>query len=126
MPKLKTETHRPTAAENKRINAGIAQDPDNPEWTKAEFAQAKPAEQFFDAQTYSGLVELTRRGRGKRGLQKEPTKVPVSVRFDPDVLEKLRSTGRGWATFVNDTMREVLFGTPKKASIERSARKTAR
>lgn len=126
MPKLKPETQLPTAAENKRINAGIAQDPDNPEWTKSDFAQAKPAEQFFDAQMYAGLVDLNRRGRGKRGLQKEPTKVPVSVRFDPDVLEKLRSTGRGWATFVNDTMREVLFGTPKEESIERSVRKTAR
>ncbi len=126
MPKLKPETQLPTAAENKRINAGIAQDPENPEWTKSDFAQAKPAEQFFDAQTYSGLVELTRRGRGKRGLQKEPTKVPVSVRFDPDVLEKLRSTGRGWATFVNDTMREVLFGAAKPGTLRSSSRKTAR
>lgn len=64
MPKLKPETQLPTAAENERINAGISQDPDNQEWTKADFAKAKPTEQFFDAQTFAGLVELTNRGKG--------------------------------------------------------------
>ena len=67
MPKFKPETQIPTAAENKRINEGIAQDPDTQEWSKADFAKAKPTEQFFDAQTYSGLVGLTKRGKGTSG-----------------------------------------------------------
>ncbi len=64
MPKLKAETQIPSAAENKCISAGIAQDPDNSEWTKSDFAKAKPSDQFFDAQTYAGLVGLTKRGKG--------------------------------------------------------------
>ncbi len=65
MPILKPETQLPTAAENKRINAGIAQDPENPEWTKGDFAQAKPAVQFFDAQTFAGLVDLSESGKSR-------------------------------------------------------------
>lgn len=64
MPKLKPETQLPTAAENERINAGIAQDPDNQEWTNADFAKAERSDQFFDAKTFAGLVELTNRGKG--------------------------------------------------------------
>ncbi len=56
MPKLTLETQLPTAAEDKLIREGILQDPDAQEWTKADFAKTKPTEQFFDAQTYSGLV----------------------------------------------------------------------
>ncbi len=44
----------------------------------------------------------------RRGPQKAPTKVPTTIRFDPDVLEALKTTGRGWQTRVNDAMREWL------------------
>ena len=109
MPKLKSGTIVPTLAEDKQIAAGIKKDQNNPQWTSSDFAQAKPAAEFFEPKTYTGLVELTKRGRGKRGPQKAPTKIAASVRFDPDVLERLRASGRGWATLVNDTMRALLF-----------------
>jgi len=32
----------------------------------------------------------------------------VTIRFDPNVLEGLRATGRGWQRLVNDTMRKRL------------------
>jgi uncharacterized protein (DUF4415 family) len=44
----------------------------------------------------------------RRGPQKRPTKVPTTIRFDPDVLQSLKSTGRGWQTRVNEAMREWL------------------
>jgi len=46
--------------------------------------------------------------RRKRGKGKAPAKVLTAIRFDPDVLEGLRATGRGWQRFVNDTMRARL------------------
>ena len=99
------------------LSSGIKKDQANPQWTKSDFAQAKPAAEFFGPETYTGLVELTKRGRGKRGPQKAPTKIAASVRFDPDVLERLRASGRGWATLVNDTMRALLFSADaEKAS----------
>lgn len=35
-------------------------------------------------------------------------KIPTTIRFDPDVLEGLRATGRGWQTRANDALREWL------------------
>ncbi|MFT0532186.1 BrnA antitoxin family protein [Castellaniella hirudinis] len=37
-----------------------------------------------------------------------PVKVQVTIRFDPDVLEGLRTTGKGWQTRANDVLREWL------------------
>ena len=37
-----------------------------------------------------------------------PLKVPVTIRFDPDVLAASRATGKGWQTRVNGLVREWL------------------
>jgi len=46
--------------------------------------------------------------RRLRGVQKAPTKVPTTIRFDADVLAALKASGRGWQTRVNDAVREWL------------------
>jgi uncharacterized protein (DUF4415 family) len=69
-----------------RIQAGIAADPDNPEWTAEDFRQAKPFAQVFPA-----LAE----GRRGRGPQKQPTKVAVSLRLTREVVERFKSDGPG-------------------------------
>jgi len=38
----------------------------------------------------------------------EETKSKVNLRLDADVLEKLRATGRGWQTRVNEALRADL------------------
>ncbi len=43
-----------------------------------------------------------------RGPQKAPTKVPTTIRLDPDVLEGLRATGKGWQTRANAVLRDWL------------------
>ena len=53
-------------------------------------------------------LQKTLRAIRRRGPQKEPTKVPTTIRFDSDVLTALKASGRGWQTRVNDAMREVL------------------
>ena len=45
-----------------------------------------------------------------RGLQKKPTKRLVSLRLDPDIIERFRSTGPGWQARINDTLRDHLPG----------------
>lgn len=47
-------------------------------------------------------------GVRRRGPQKAPTKVPTTIRFDPDVLDALKATGAGWQTRVNDAVRADL------------------
>ncbi len=43
-----------------------------------------------------------------RGPQRKPTKRLVSLRLDPDVIERFRSTGPGWQARINDTLRDHL------------------
>lgn len=93
----------PTQEEEAEINAGIAADPDTAEWAEEDFKMAMP----FSALPAS--MQSVLRGRGK---QKSPTKVSTTVRFDPDVLEAFRATGRGWQTRMNDVLKDWLKEHP--------------
>ena len=88
--------------EETAINVGIAQDPDAPEWTEEDWARARPA-----IEVDPELVEWSRRTRGK---QRAPVKELISIRLDPDITEYFRSTGPGWQTRLNDTLRRAVFG----------------
>jgi uncharacterized protein (DUF4415 family) len=48
---------------------------------------------------------------GKRGPQKGPRKVPVSIRLSPDVAEGLRATGNGWQARADEALRLWLTRT---------------
>ncbi|MDR0781911.1 MAG: BrnA antitoxin family protein [Pseudomonadales bacterium] len=75
------------------------------ELTAADFKRMRPASEVLPPKLYAGLVAMNRRA-GVRGAGKKPVKVQTAIRFDPEVLAALRSTGRGWQTRVNDVMRE--------------------
>ncbi|WP_157264787.1 BrnA antitoxin family protein [Azohydromonas aeria] len=78
-----------------------AVDDDNPEWTADEVSRA----QRFVALPQSLQDKL---GRRVRGPQKAPLKEPTTIRFDSDVLEAFKATGRGWQTRMNDALRDWL------------------
>ena len=52
------------------------------------------------------LAVLPKRKPGQRGVQKTPTKEPVTVRYSRDVLEYFRSTGPGWQTRMDVALKE--------------------
>jgi len=85
-------------AEEARIQAGIAADPDNPEWTARDFRRAKPFTKAFPA-----LAE-SRRGRGR---QKMPTKVAVSLRLTREVVERFKADGPGWQTRMDKALKKA-------------------
>jgi uncharacterized protein (DUF4415 family) len=89
-------------SEEAAIRAGIAHDPDNPEWTDEDFALARPAKEVLPRKLYQALV---RRSRGLR--EQEARRIRVSLRLDPDVVEKFRSTGPGWQGRVNEILRKA-------------------
>jgi len=63
-------------------------------------------DEFFDnAEIRRGDV-LIRRGRGRPPLD-APKKL-VSLRIDPDIIERFRSTGPGWQSRINAALREYL------------------
>lgn len=54
------------------------------------------------ADVYRG-EQLVRRGRPKL----ENAKRHVSLRLDPDVLDKFKATGPGWQSRINDALRRA-------------------
>ncbi len=82
----KVKLIKPTAAEDKAINAGIAADPDTYEVSDDEFKEMRPF----------------RRGRPPSDTHK----IQVTVRLDPEVVNYFRGPGQGWQTRLN----EVLVG----------------
>lgn len=109
MPKLKVGHISPTPDEESAINAGIAADPENKEWTESDFAEAKHASEFFPPETYAALVGMKRpRGRPKA----DETKVFTAIRLDADLLETFKATGKGWQTRVNAALRQYLNEHP--------------
>ena len=87
--------------EDVAICAGIVADPDTLELDAEWFAKAKPV-----SETHPHIVEAYRRRRGK---QKAPTKVRITIRLDADLVAHLRATGRGWQTRVNEALRKAVL-----------------
>jgi uncharacterized protein (DUF4415 family) len=80
-------------------------DDENPEWTKDDFARARPAAEVLPE--FIGKMateELMRRGRGRP--PKPDKKVNQTLRLDPDVLEAFRQEGSGWQARINEVLRE--------------------
>lgn len=63
----------------------------NPEWMDETFAKARKG---------SAATSVVRRGK-----QKAPLKMPISLRIDAEVLSFFRSQGKGWQTKMNDVLK---------------------
>jgi uncharacterized protein (DUF4415 family) len=46
--------------------------------------------------------------RGKRGLQKAPTKKLVSLRLSAELIERFKAGGPGWQTRIERTLLEAV------------------
>ena len=77
-------------------------DPDNPEWTEADFAAAKGPE-ALPPRLLAAFPNMTPRGGRPPGSDKQL----VSIRLDKDVVEKFKATGPGWQTRINAALRRV-------------------
>ncbi len=49
---------------------------------------------------------------GQRGRQKRPTKILVTMRFSPEVLEFFKQDGDGWQTRINNVLRDYVAQHP--------------
>ncbi|PRC94329.1 BrnA antitoxin family protein [Solimicrobium silvestre] len=88
---------------NKRNKAVI--DPEMRDFEDALLRSMDQAKKGEYAAVHTPEQIVARRGRPV-GSVKADAKQAVKLRFDPDVLAALRSTGRGWQTRVNEVMRE--------------------
>ena len=84
-----------------QIQRMIASDPDAPEATEAQIAQARPFTEAFPA-----LSDAMRRNTGGRPRAENP-KIAVSLRLDQDVVAQFKASGPGWQTRMNRALREA-------------------
>ena len=82
---MKPNLIRPTDLEDEAITAAALTDEDNQPLTSAELMQFK-----------------------RISKQPSPIKISTTVRFDQDVLEAFRATGKGWQTRMNEALKEWL------------------
>ncbi len=71
---------------------------DNSEWTADDFARAKPMSEAMPEFHAALLEDIRKRGPAR-------TKTPVSIRLDDDLLARLRASGPGWQSRVNEALR---------------------
>lgn len=90
-----------TDEEEAEIQRQIASDPDNPELTDEQLAQAKPFREVFPDLAKAMDREIAKRGRPPISNPKKP----VSIRLDQDVIEKFKATGPGWQSKMNEALR---------------------
>jgi len=77
-------------------------DPENPEWTEADFAAAKAPEALPSA-LLAAFPNTKARGGRPAGSDKQM----VSIRLDKEVVEKFKATGPGWQTRINAALRRA-------------------
>jgi uncharacterized protein (DUF4415 family) len=96
---MKGSTTVPASKKTKGYSAKDVKDvSDNPEWTKDDFAKAKPF-----AEVFPDLAKTIRR----RGPNKAPTKKLVSLRLSRDVIDHFRGKGPGWQGKIDEALRKA-------------------
>lgn len=75
-------------------------DPENPEWTGADFGKARPASEVVSPSLARKL--------GVRGPQRLPTKEQINIRLSRTVLDAFRDSGAGWQTRIDEALQDWL------------------
>jgi uncharacterized protein (DUF4415 family) len=92
---MKRTTKGYTAADMKVVS-------EKHEWTREDFRNARRGRDVLPKSFFDALE--TRRVRGP---QKAPTKKLVSLRVDPDVLDRFKAGGVGWQSRMNAALRKA-------------------
>ncbi|MBC8130075.1 MAG: BrnA antitoxin family protein [Rhizobiaceae bacterium] len=87
-------------AREAEIQRMIAADPDTAEATDAELAEARPF-----AVVFPDLMASIGKERGRPALERPRRQ--ISIRLDPEVIEKFRATGKGWQSRINEVLRNA-------------------
>ena len=88
--------------ENSVNSRHVLDDDDLPEWTEDQFDRARFA--IGNSVIREAIGTLTKVGRPPSPNPKKQ----VTLRLDPDVVEKFRATGKGWQSRINAELRKAL------------------
>ncbi|MGC7402403.1 BrnA antitoxin family protein [Pandoraea pneumonica] len=89
----------------------MRQDSQNPEWTKKDFAKARPASEVLPEVVGEDAAQklLRRRGRPKADVTKER----INIRLSPEVVDYFRASGSGWQTRIDAALRQFIAEHPQ-------------
>ncbi len=82
------------------------------ELTSRDISNMRPAHEVFPADL---LSSFPKRKPGQRGKQKQPTKIAVTLRYSPEVVEYFKSTGDGWQMRMDEALKEWINNHPHAA-----------
>jgi uncharacterized protein (DUF4415 family) len=85
-------------------DAASVPDADNPEWSRDDFRDARPALDVVRDLFGPEAAETVKRGRGRPA--KADKKINQTLRLDVDVLDAYRQNGPGWQALMNRILRE--------------------
>lgn len=83
------------------IDSPVVFDDDNPEWTEADFARARPGAEVLPPEFLAAF-------RNSRGRQTLPVKRQITLRLSPEVVDGFRATGKGWQTRIDAVLKAHL------------------
>jgi uncharacterized protein (DUF4415 family) len=81
-------------------------DDENPEWTAADFAQARPASEVLPKIFGAKLAQEMLKPRGRP--RAEHPKERINIRLSHEVLEYFKSEGDGWQTRIDLALRQFI------------------
>lgn len=73
------------------------------ELTRKDIRNMRPADEILPADL---LNVLPKRKIGQRGPQKSPTKISVTLRYSPEVVNYFKETGQGWQIRMDEALKE--------------------
>lgn len=79
---------------------------DSPELTAEDFAQMKPARDVLPVSFFEGMKEARKAGRPRV----EKPKQAVTLRLDPDVIERFQQQGKDWRSKMSDALEKASRG----------------
>jgi len=84
---------------------------DSPELSEEQLNRLRPV-----AEIHPEIVEAYKGGElRRRGPQKAPTKLLVSIRYSEEVLDFFRSTGPHWQTRMDEALKQWIHDHPGAA-----------
>jgi uncharacterized protein (DUF4415 family) len=82
------------------------------ELTREDIRGMRPIHEVLPPES---VANLPKRKRGERGAQKTPTKVALTVRYSPEVIEYFKDTGEGWQKRMDEVLKNWIKKHPKAA-----------
>lgn len=83
------------------------------ELTRKDIASMRSASEVLP----SDLLDiLPKRKVGQRGQQKAAIKIPITLRYSPEVINYFKETGPGWQRRMNEALKEWIKKHPHRAA----------